>query len=127
MGSYLEIDKRETNSKGASRLLIHIIRDLNEVLPDLIVFNENQNSYTIKKEGIAALLKLILLIEGDDKKGYLKEYIETYIEPCKNRDVRINNELKDINFSVSFCIRYLRDILIDMTLDHKKSVKTRWV
>ena len=102
MGSYLEIDGKELNSKGCSSIIINIIRQLEERLPCDIKFTKQYNSYSLSKKGIAVLIYAIREEHGR--------------HTCYSA----------YDTSVQLALTYLTDILVEIELEKKRRVVQKW-
>lgn len=143
MGSYFEIDEKETNSKAISMLLVDIIKKLRKFnyCKKYFKLKENkdgENYWKISKNGIATLLEYFIEYSWDFG-GTWRDYV---IE--KNKDA-LEYKLKIKNFSedeiekeiekyeksmdenIQWIIVYLSRIFCNMTLDKRKIVYGRWV
>lgn len=152
MGSYLEIDNRETNSKTWSGILIDAIRDIDTAImqseysskkdkkcfiPDYYKTDEDGKEFgcgnwIINKRGMAALVSYLRNKYEDDSviralaienhKYYLENVVKE--EDKKEKIIEFTKSAKD---DMLWCINYTLDILLDMILTKQKCVYAMWV
>ena len=98
MGSTLNIDGYSTNSKSLSRLLIDIIKELNEYK-----YSEINNTYVFTKKNIAKIIMEIKCTVEDNDDEYL-----------------------EIEYKLQKLYSILVDKLIQMTLKGQKKIAMWW-
>lgn len=151
MGSYLEINNRETNSKTLSSILVSAIRDIDSH----IMSNENStekekryfvpeyykkpdtgdfgcSDWTINKKGMALLvLYLKYMCEDEDIARQIgiedHEYFLENVADESEMEERIAEFTESAKQSTHCCFVYATDVLTDMVLHRMKKVTAHWV
>lgn len=144
MGSYLEIDGNETNSKYMSSILIDAIRfldneyrkeELNKSLFEAEYYKDDIGGcggWVIKRKGVALLAKYLKYKMQDtdfarelgiqNHKYYLDELCEDEKKPEE-----IERFTKNAISDIQWCYMYVSNVLVDMVLEKNKIVVARWV
>lgn len=152
MGSYLEINNRETNCKTWSGILINAIREVdlriksNEnstekekkyFIPEYYKTTDDKGTFgcgdwTINKKGMALVVLYLKDMYEDDEiireiaiedNKYSLEKIDNPDE-LKERIEKYEKETKD---DILWCFNYAVDVLTDMLLTGMKRVNAHWV
>lgn len=151
MGSYLEINNRETNSKTLSGILIDAIRNIDSQ----IMSNENSTDkekkyfipeyykkteteefgcgdWTINKKGMALLvLYLKNMYEDDNVARSIGIEEHRYFLECLVKEDEIEEKIAEFTENtkknILWCFVYAIDVLTDMLLYGIKRVDARWV
>lgn len=151
MGSYLEINNRETNSKTLSGILVDAIRDIDSQIMNNENSTEKERKYfvpeyykktgteefgcgdwTINKKGMALLvLYLKNMYEDDDAARSLgienhKYFLENLAKE-EEMEEKIAQFTEDAKGSIQWCFHYATDILTDMLLYGIKRVNAHWI
>lgn len=151
MGSYLEINNRETNSKALSGILINAIRDIDSqimnnehstdkerkyFIPEYYEMIEHEEfgcgDWIINKKGMVLLVQYLKNMYKDD---YIARSIgiknhEHYLEHIVKEDKReekIAEFTEDAKNDILRCFDYVTDILTEMLLYGMKRVGAHWV
>lgn len=151
MGSYLEINNRETNSKTLSGILIDAIRDIDSqimnnenstdkekkyFIPEYYKKTENEEfgcgDWTINKKGMALLVMYLKnMYEDNDVARSIgienHEYFLEHLVKEDEREEKIAEFAEDAKKSIQWCFRYATDILTEMILYGIKRVGAHWV
>lgn len=151
MGSYLEINNRETNSKTLSGILIDAIRDIDSqimnnenstdkekkyFIPEYYKKTEKEEfgcgDWTINKKGMALLVMYLknMCEDNNAARSIGIENHEYYLEHLVNeneKEEKIAEFAEDAKKSIQWCFRYTTDILIEMILYGIKRVNAYWV
>lgn len=148
MGSYLEINERETNCKAFSHILIGAIRQLDTMVredenlskayPNAFkaeYYNDNGvgcGDYVIKKKGIAMLASLLKTMSGSE--NYLRdlayeqnEYYLKNIAKEEETPEKMKEFMERAKYDVDWCYRYVADILCEMELNNQRQTRACWV
>ena len=151
MGSYLEINNRETNSKTFSGILIDAIRDIDSqimknkystdkerkyFIPEYYKKTENEEfgcgDWTINKKGMALLIRYLKNMYeneevsrsiGIEEHRYFFEHIVKE-EELEEKIIEFAEEAKE---DIQWCLYYATDILTEMLLHGIKRVSAHWV
>lgn len=117
MGSYLEFDDKENNSKSISYPIATIIR---EVLPD----KENPNEYThgwiLKRKHVAALAMFTTNLLADD------DVLRTYIARHKD-EYGFKDDFETVKKRIQEIHNIFTTTLIEMVLEKHKRIEAIWV
>ena len=151
MGSYLEINNRETNSKALSGILIDAIRDIDSQIMNNENSTEKERKYfipeyykktetgefgcgdwTINKKGMALLvLYLKNMYEDDEASRSLGIENHKYFLENLAKEEEIEEKIEEFSASakssIQWCFYYATDILTDMLLYGIKRVDAYWV
>lgn len=151
MGSYLEINNRETNSKALSGILIDAIRDIDSeimnnenstdkerkyFIPEYYKKTENEEfgcgDWTINKKGMALLVSYLKNMCEDDKAARSisieeHEYFLKHLVKENEREEKIAEFAEEARDDIQWCFYYATDILTEMVLYGIKRVGARWV
>ena len=146
MGSYLEIDGRETNSKHYSGILIDAIRELDKRAQSKPYIKEIQKYFVaeeykedgtgigdwkIHRKGIACLVQYLNDLKYDEEKlvEMAKEEYKYQLHLCTEEkyDCELEAFVKYTTEAVEWCESYAIRILVDMVLNKRKRVKAIWV
>lgn len=149
MGSYLQIDGQETNSKTKSGLLIDTIRMIDNSIMSNFNSTEKERRYFLPEEyvqidgvtcgagswkihrkGIARLVEYFDLLR--DNPSYIRELAETeyhkfYKDSSAASETRISEIHQDIDQTAHWCFTYLANILAVMVIEGKKYVDAEWI
>lgn len=149
MGSYLQIDGQETNSKTKSRLLINAIslidnsimsnfnsteKERRYFLPEEYVrvdgVTYGSGSWKIHRKGIARLVEHFDVLL--DNSSYIRElaeneYYKFYKDGSVDFETRISEIHQDIEQTAKWCFTYLANILAVMVIEGKKYVDAEWI
>lgn len=148
MGSYLEINGKETNSKSLSKVLINVIRELDSKIKSDYRSSEKQRKwfmaekyeegyigygdYVINKKGMALLAFRLDAMKNNDElleEMGVKEheyYINNLMKDDEVADV-IKKYTEEVREEVKWCYNYVTNILIEMELNGIKKVDVCWV
>ena len=151
MGSYLEINNRETNSKMLSGILIDAIRDIDSqimndenstekerkyFIPEYYKKTETEEfgcgNWTINKKGMALLvLYLKNMYEDDEAPRSLgienhKYFLENLVKE-EEIEEKIEEFSASAKSSIQWCFHYATDILVEMVLYGIKRVDAHWI
>lgn len=151
MGSYLEINNRETNSKTLSGILIDAIRDIDSqimnnenstdkekkyFIPEYYKKTENEEfgcgNWTINKKGMALLVRYLKnMYEDNDVARSIgienHEYFLEHLVKEDEREEKIAEFAEDEKKNILWCFDYVTDILTEMLLYGIKRVDAHWV
>lgn len=151
MGSYLEIDGRETNSKTYSGILIDTIRGLDVSLKTQLPRNKEVNNlftpekyeeingemlgysnWTIKMKGIALMVASLneMLYEEELLVSLAIENNSYFFENLvkeEEREEKLKEKVAEARECIEWCIRYTSNILANMILFDKEEVEAIWV
>ena len=146
MGSYLELDNRETNSKSISKVLIDAIRELDKRIQSKPYMKEMQlyfiaeeyredgtgvGDWKIHRKGMALLVTYLDELKDDRiiLSRMAKERHEYTLEHCRSEEY--NNTLErltnDVKETVEWCESYAIKILVDMVLHERTHVDAVWI
>jgi len=149
MGSYLQIDGHEINTKTTSGILIDAIRQLDNLIMSNFNSTKKERRYfspenyaeiagvisgcgdwRIHRKGIARLVEYFDLLR--DNPSHIRELAENeYYTFYKNGSVdpetKINEIHKQMEQTVNWCFNYLANILAEMVIEGKKYVDAEWV
>lgn len=147
MGSYFELDGRETNSKTYSKILVDTIREIDSrlreyenIIDERLFVPDYRNEdgvgcgeWLIKRRGIAILAGNLKGKSEDE--GYIKQlvlednsyYFENIFESDKNKERTVESFVKMAVREVIFCANYVMNLLIDMELHNQDFVLGQWV
>lgn len=142
MGSYLEIDNRETNSKALSSILIEAVRFLDsnviqnkkKKLFKAEYYNENNigcGKYIISLEGMALLVSHFKDMCEDDEIAIKigvesHEYFLTNLVKEEEMEEKINQFSASAKTDIRWCFDYVLEILIDMIILGNKRTVAIW-
>lgn len=146
MGSYLEIDNRETNSKSTSGVLIGAIRELDKRIQSKPYMKEMQlyfvaeeyhadgtgiGDWKIHRKGMALLVMHLdeLKDDRDTLSVMAKEKYKYALEHCnpEEYDNTLERLTDDVKKTVEWCESYAIKILVDMVLHERTHVDAVWV
>lgn len=152
MGSYLEINGQETNSKLYSTILISAIREVdskimkskestkkekNYFVPDYYKQDKTSSHYgcgnwTISRKGMAYLVAYLKdMCEDNEASRFLaleeNECMLDMITDETERAEKISELTQEAREDIQWCYNYAVEILVDMTIDKVKRVKALWV
>lgn len=143
MGSYLEIDNREINSKGRSFILIDAIRHIDSTLKkngkgkkyfqaEYYKDGCGCGDYFIKRKGMAILTHYLKNLADDNEvlrdmaiKNH-EYYLTNMVEPEKKEE-EIKRLTENERNDILWCFDYCFEILTDMILNNQKKVIAHWV
>ena len=146
MGSYLEIDGKETNCKAYSRILIDAIRELDKRAQAKPYIKEIQKyfiaeeykedgtgigNYSIRRKGMALLVIYLneLIYDKEEIVEIAKTEHEYALQHCEKEeyDELLNEFIEMTESEILWCTRYASDILAEMVLQKRKRVEAKWV
>lgn len=152
MGSYLEINNRETNCKAWSEILIGAIRNIDSriksnenstekekkyFIPEYYKTTDDEGTFgcgdwRINKKGMALVVLYLKEMYEDDeniRKMAIEEnkYSLERIENPGELNEIIEKYAKETKEDILWCFNYAVDILTDMLLTGMKRVNAHWV
>lgn len=154
MGSYLEINNRETNSTTWSKILIEVIRDIDSGIKKNTNSTEKEKKYfipryykvtdaktkkllgcgdwKINKKGMALVVSYLKNMYEDEeiaRRMAIEEY-KCNLEELDSEDElnkKIEQYTQKVKEDILWCYNYAVDVLTDMVLTGMKRVKVHWV